>query len=98
LHDPIAVAAAFAPDIFDDNDGERFEVFVVKAGDEARFDHKRKMASVDQCGRTIARMVPQGSPGVRIPRSLQIPEFWELINFALEKADMESFLEFPSET
>jgi uridine nucleosidase len=98
LHDPIAVAAAFAPDMFDDNNGERFEVFVVKAGDEKPFDNKRHTSSIDQCGRTIARKLPTGVQGVRIPRALRIPEFWHLINFALEKADLESTLVFPSKT
>jgi uridine nucleosidase len=94
LHDPIAVAVAFAPTMFDDNEGERYEVHVVRTGDETVFDRSRNMKSVGQCGRTIVRMVSKGAAGVRIPRTLKVPEFWEMINFALEEADKTSTLAF----
>jgi uridine nucleosidase len=94
LHDPIAVAATFAPEMFDDQGGERFEVHVVKAGDDNVFEHERNKKSVGQCGRTIARMLPKGKAGVRIPRTLKVPEFWEMINFSLDEADKASSLTF----
>lgn len=57
LHDPIAIAAAFAPEMFDDNHGERFEVCVIKTGDECLFDNERRVTDIGQCGRTVAKMV-----------------------------------------
>ena len=94
LHDPIAVAAAFAPTLFDDNEGERFEVFVVKSGDEKAFIHERTTRDVKQCGRTIAKMRPKGQPGVRIPRSLDVPVLWQMIELALSAADEVSPMSF----
>jgi uridine nucleosidase len=94
LHDPIAVAVAFAPGMFDDNDGERFEVFVIRAGDERLFDNERQVDEIGQCGRTVAKMVASGQAGVRIPRTLRIPEFWNLIDLALDAADQVSNLTF----
>ncbi|KIW01089.1 uncharacterized protein PV09_07376 [Verruconis gallopava] len=96
LHDPIAVAAAFAPQMFDDNDGERFEVFVVKSGGETPFQSGRNTENVGQCGRTIARMVRKGESGVRIPRSLRVGDFWAMIELALREADKLSPLTFNS--
>jgi uridine nucleosidase len=84
LHDPVAVAAVFAPEMFDDLDGERYEVYVVREGDDSVLDHSRKQSNVGQCGRTILKLLPEGSAGVRVPRTLQIPEFWHLINLAIE--------------
>jgi len=94
LHDPIAVAAAFQPHMFDDNDGERYEIYVVRDGDDSVLDHRRNVSNVGQCGRTIARLSPKGKPGIRIPRTLQVPEFWEMIDFALAEAEKKSPLRF----
>jgi uridine nucleosidase len=84
LHDPVAVAAVFAPGMFDDLDGERYEVYVVHDGDDSVDEHTRKQANVGQCVRTILKLLPKGSPGVRVPRTLEIPEFWQLIDLAIE--------------
>ena len=94
LHDPIAVAAAYAPEMFDDNGGERFEVFIVTSGEEQIFEHQRITKGIGQCGRTVARMVPKGHPGVRIPRSLQVTEFWQMVHLALASADAVSSMTF----
>ncbi|KAE9965187.1 hypothetical protein BLS_007798 [Venturia inaequalis] len=87
LHDPIAVAAIFAQDIFDDNQGERYEVFVVRDGDDSLFDHTRNKGHVGQCGRTCVRLVEKGEGGVRIPRSLEVGVFWQMIDLALGRAE-----------
>jgi len=87
LHDPIAVAAIFAPELFDDNDGERYEVFVVRDGDDSLLDHKRGAGHVGQCGRTCVRLVGKGEGGVRIPRSLRVGVFWQMIDLALGLAE-----------
>lgn len=92
LHDPLAVAAVLvgtAAEIpfYDYADGqkgrrERFEVRVVTEGtiDEAR-DGKA------ETGRTVARLLEPGVEGVRIPRNLDIPMFWQVIEECCEQAD-----------
>jgi uridine nucleosidase len=87
LHDPVAVAAALAPEIFDDREGERFCVHVVRGGDETVTDEPRGGKNKGQSGRTIVRMLDKGVAGVRIPRSLDVPLFWHLIDIALEAAE-----------
>jgi len=91
LHDPLAVAAALYPALFDDNDGERYAVHVVRDGDDTVVPRSRRSAeSVGQCGRTLVRMmgkVRDGVEGVRIPRTLRVEVFWWLVEFALEEAE-----------
>jgi uridine nucleosidase len=87
LHDPVAVAAALAPEIFDDRDGERFSVHVVRGGNETVTDKRRVGSETGQSGRTVVRMLDKGVPGVRIPRSLDVPQFWHLIDIALGAAE-----------
>jgi len=91
LHDPLAVAAAVWPTLFDDNDGERYTVHVVRDGTDIVVPGARKSAErVGQCGRTVARMagkVGDGAEGVRIPRTLKVDVFWWLIEFALQEAE-----------
>jgi uridine nucleosidase len=79
LHDPVAVVAALQPDLFDDADGERFSIHVVREGDGS---------NIGQCGRTIIKMLDKGAPGIRIPRTLQVAEFWHLIDKSLRAAEM----------
>jgi uridine nucleosidase len=94
LHDPLAVAAALCPSIFDDNDGERYDVYVVKDGDDSLLDHSRTVNNVGQCGRTIARLLAKGEAGVRIPRTFKIPEFWHMIDLSLAQSEETSPLTF----
>ncbi|OJD29126.1 uridine nucleosidase [Diplodia corticola] len=95
LHDPLAVAAAFAPDIFvdgtGDNGNERFAVTVVTAG-EHRADPALNLAdaeAVGQLGRTLVTRVEEGERGggVRIPRSLDVARFWDMVDEALGRAE-----------
>lgn len=79
LHDPLAVAVLLADhpfsDVkirFDDNDGERWKVDVVLEG--------------EQIGRTVAVLAEDGK-GVRIPRSLDLDRFWEVLESCMAKAD-----------
>lgn len=87
LHDPIAVAAIFSPELFDDNQGERYEVYVVRDGDDSLLDHTRRAGQVGQCGRTCVRLVEKGKSGIRIPRSLEVGVFWQMIDLALGRAE-----------
>jgi len=92
LHDPIAVAAALCPEIFDDQDGERFEVAVVMEGESYEPGEKRHRTGKPpgECGRTKARLLKKGEQGVRIPRTLDVGAFWLLLDKALEQAEKSS--------
>lgn len=92
LHDPLAVAAVLTgagkhemP--FYDADPvtgsrERYEVTVVTDGtiEEAH-------AGLKETGRTVVRLLPPGEEGVRIPRGLDIPKFWNVLEECMERAD-----------
>jgi uridine nucleosidase len=94
LHDPIAVAAIFAPELFNDNQGERYEVYVVRDGDDSLLAHARGAGHVGQCGRTCVRLVEKGQGGVKIPRSLAAEVFWQMIDLALGAAEKSSKMSF----
>jgi uridine nucleosidase len=94
LHDPLAVVAALCPSLFDDNDGERYDVYVVTDGDDSLLDHRRTVSNVGQCGRTVVRLLEKGQAGVRIPRTLKIPEFWHMIDLSLALSEETSPLTF----
>ncbi|KAG6015456.1 hypothetical protein E4U43_005275 [Claviceps pusilla] len=95
LHDPIAVAAVLigtSHDIsfheWDPNKSappphkERFQVTVITEGtfEQAKDGHT-------QTGRTIARVLPPGEDGVRIPRTLDVARFWQVIEECISRAD-----------
>jgi uridine nucleosidase len=84
LHDPVAVAAVFAPEMFDDLDGERFEICVVRGGDDNALDQRRSTGRGGECGRTVLKLLAKGAAGVRVPRTLNVGEFWHLIDLALQ--------------
>jgi uridine nucleosidase len=90
LHDPLAVAAALSPALFDDNGGERYDVYVIREGDDSIEDHRRNVHNVGQCGRTIVQLLEREKAGTRIPRTLRIAEFWHLIDLSLELAESRS--------
>lgn len=83
LHDPLAVAAAIDPDIFDDKDGERFQVDIVTEG-----IHSSNQAEVGQLGRTKVTKLEAGEGGCRIPRGVDLAKFWESTESALQRADV----------
>ncbi|CAK7264489.1 Uridine nucleosidase 1 [Sporothrix epigloea] len=91
LHDPIAVAAVltgtdfeipFVESLVAGGAPERFDVTVVTQGttDEA-------LAGRAETGRTIARLLPPGSEGVRIPRGIDTTLFWKVIEQCCARAD-----------
>jgi uridine nucleosidase len=82
LHDPLAVAAAYNPDIFDDRGGERFQVDIVTEG-----VHSANQAEVGELGRTKVTKIPAGEGGCRIPRGVDLDRFWGSIESALKRAD-----------
>ena len=78
LHDPIAVAAILEDEGaekmgFDYNGGETFEIELVTEG--------------EQRGRTVAKKLPVGTPGLRIPRGLDVDGFWSVLERALAASD-----------
>jgi len=80
LHDPIAVAVLLnhlgSPCLFDDHEGERWHVQVVTDGLHSERDEER-----GQLGRTVITEAEKG--GVRIPRGMNVTQFWVLIEFCL---------------
>ncbi|KAL5116847.1 Uridine nucleosidase 1 [Pleosporales sp. CAS-2024a] len=82
LHDPLAVAAAIYPEMFDDQGGERFQVEIVTEG-----VHSMIQSEVGELGRTKVTKLPSGEGGCRIPRGVDLEKFWASIESALEKAD-----------
>ncbi|EFZ00250.1 nucleoside hydrolase [Metarhizium robertsii ARSEF 23] len=95
LHDPIAVAAVLigtSDEIpFSEwheqksthpKHNERFDVTIVTEG---TFEEAR--AGTKQTGRTIAKALPAGEEGVRIPRSVDVARFWQEIEACVSRAD-----------
>lgn len=82
LHDPLAVSAAIYPEIFDDKDGERFQVDIVTEG-----IHSEIAEEVGQLGRTKVTKLPPGEGGCRIPRGVDLAKFWGSIESCLRCAD-----------
>ncbi|CAK7235220.1 Uridine nucleosidase 1 [Sporothrix bragantina] len=91
LHDPIAVAAVltgtdaeipFVESLEAGGTPERYEVTVVTDGttDEA-------LAGQAETGRTVVKLLPPGAEGVRIPRGLDIPLFWKVMEECCTRAD-----------
>lgn len=85
LHDPLAVSAAIYPEIFDDVDGERFQVDIVTEG-----IHSNIPEEVGELGRTKVTKLPPGEGGCRIPRSVDLAKFWGSIEACLRCADAAS--------
>ncbi|KFY21614.1 hypothetical protein V491_02959, partial [Pseudogymnoascus sp. VKM F-3775] len=92
LHDPLAVAAIFegteyAMPLYDHEEGqqdrhERFNVTVITEG-----THAEALNGKTETGRTIATLLPPGQEGVMIPRSLNVQNFWRVLEDCLDKAD-----------
>lgn len=85
LHDPLAVAAAIDPELFDDRNGERFQVDIVTEG-----AHSLIQSEVGELGRTKVTELPEGEGGCRIPRGVALNKFWDSIGSALARADAAS--------
>ena len=92
LHDPLAVAvlldgiSGVQIPFYDFGEGhegkrERFQVVVVTDGSH---DDAAKGA---QTGRTVARLLPEGEEGIKIPRGLDTIRFWSVLEECLGRAD-----------
>lgn len=87
LHDPLAVAIILfdqsAENLgFSDGDGERWHIHVVTDGLHSKLSHER-----GQVGRTIATRAGRDEGGVRIPRSLDVECFWEVVEKCIQRAE-----------
>lgn len=87
LHDPLAVAIILfdrsAENLgFRDGDGERWHVHVVTDGLHSKLSHER-----GQVGRTVATRAGRDEGGVRIPRSLDVECFWEVVEECIQRAE-----------
>ena len=85
LHDPIAVAvlleAVMGPNMrFFDGEGERWHINIVTDG-----SHSRNEVERGQVGRTVVARSDHG--GVRIPKSMHVQSFWEVIDRCLQAAE-----------
>lgn len=87
LHDPLAVAACFVPDLFDDAGGERFNVDVVIDGEHGIDEIVRDSS---QCGRTIVTKLPEGEAGVRVPRGLRKEILWRMLDLCMKQAECDN--------
>lgn len=96
LHDPLAVAAVLTGTEWEipfydyDVQGaelapvQKRERFAVKVVTEGTTEEAFAGA---ETGRTIATPLPEGEEGVRIPRGLDIPMFWKVLEECVQRAD-----------
>lgn len=61
---------------------ERFAVEVVLDG-----THEDALLRGARLGQTVATLLPPGEGGVRIPRGLDIPAFWRVMEECVQRAD-----------
>ncbi|ROT36808.1 inosine-uridine preferring nucleoside hydrolase [Sodiomyces alkalinus F11] len=95
LHDPLALAVVLigtthevAFHDFDTSKGgcikyrERFAVTVDTEG-----TYEDAVAGRTQAGRTVAAKLPPASEGVRIPRRMDVAQFWRVLEECIQRAD-----------
>ncbi|KAF7875298.1 hypothetical protein EAF04_002470 [Stromatinia cepivora] len=90
LHDPLAVAVIMDGTLgaeipfYDFKEGGKRERFEVKVVTEGTHEDAQKGS---ETGRTIVTLLPEGEEGVKIPRSLDIKRFWDVVEDCLSRAD-----------
>jgi uridine nucleosidase len=95
LHDPLALAvildgiAGVEMPFYDfigvngeKGRNERYAVNIISEG-----THAQAVAGETQTGRTVATLLPDGAEGVKIPRSLNVERFWDVLEVCLQRAD-----------
>jgi uridine nucleosidase len=73
-HDPLVVAAIL------DHEGIEDIGFDYSGGEHLKID---LITEGGQLGRPVVTKLPAGQEGVRIPRGLDVPEFWRVLEQAL---------------
>lgn len=93
VHDPVSVAVVLFDEglkdlAFYDRGRERWDINVVTDGVHEPIDY-RKIRDADRArlGRTIAKEVPRGGKGVRIPRGLNVGRFWNVVEECIQRAE-----------
>ncbi|KAH8647586.1 nucleoside hydrolase [Tricladium varicosporioides] len=90
LHDPLAVAtildgiAGVEIPFYDFVEGGKKERYAVHVVTDGSHDDALKGA---ETGRTIATLLEDGKEGIKIPRGLDVPRFWKVLEECLERAD-----------
>ena len=79
LHDPLAVAALLPKSKIFHNEGDRYTVTMVTAGEHTVVDGVDLEGARGQVGRTIVTPSKNGK-GVRIPRKLDVDAFWQTLS------------------
>ena len=97
VHDPLAVAAAFAPAIFrsqaQNGTEEKYLVEVITEGAHASSSSSASPRggftdkTPSQCGRTVATPLPPYWSGVRIPNGVDADAVWMMLEQCLERAE-----------
>lgn len=72
---------------------QKQERFAVKVVTEGTTEEAFKGA---ETGRTIATLLPEGEEGARIPRGLDIPMFWKVLEECVQRADEVNARKVPS--
>jgi uridine nucleosidase len=61
---------------------ERYAVEVVTEG-----TYEEAMAGKTRTGQTVVTLLPPGQEGVRIPRSVDVPAFWKVLEECITRAE-----------
>ncbi|KAB8343144.1 hypothetical protein FH972_022735 [Carpinus fangiana] len=86
LHDPLAVMAALEPGMFEDGNGERWNVGVVIE----REGYDKSKDPTNRTGQTV--LTPTNSDdnsATRVPRGVDLDAFWSRVDECLSKAERE---------
>lgn len=86
LHDPLAVAALLPNSGIFQDAGDRYNVVMVTAGEHTVVEGEDLEGARGQVGRTIVRPSKTGK-GVRIPRKLNVDEFWQTLSYCCTFAE-----------
>lgn len=93
VHDPVSVAVILFDEgiselSYNDNGGERWKVTVVTEGEHEPIEYRKvRDSNRGQLGRTIAKKVAAGGTGVRVPRSLDVGRFWDIVESCIQRAE-----------
>ncbi len=79
LHDPLAVAALLPNSKIFEDDGTRYIVTMVTAGEHVAGEDGDLEKARGQIGRTVVTKSLSGT-GVRIPRQLNVDAFWQMLS------------------
>jgi uridine nucleosidase len=91
LHDPLAVAALLPNSKIFQDEGDRYIVTMVTAGEHTVVDGVDLEGARGQVGRTIVTPSKNGK-GIRIPRKLDVDAFWQTLSDCCTVAERKDVL------